>query len=138
MTESDSKVWLGEYGYPLKIEEYDNETLILSAELVEYRYLKVDDPSASTSIHWSGICFGILFVAGVLFVVGFTSFNVWHSRKNLERMEDFNVGELNELLAVGISRNEDVDSTTMKGDTENVSDRDERISKLMERYTEND
>ena len=83
------------------------------------------------------VAFSISTWVGVLFVFGFASFNIWNSRKNLMGKDDFNVDELNELLAASRSGDEDVDSTTMKESAENISDRDERISKLMEKYSHN-
>ena len=131
LSENITYVWLGEYGYPLKIEEYNNESLVFSAELLEYRYLKVNDPTASTSIHWSGICFGLFFISGLLFVVGFAAFNFRHSREQKAQTSDFDVEDLNEML----NSNRSLRTSKEQNNSDLISDRDERINSLMEKYS---
>ena len=136
MTENDTYMWLGEYGYPLKIEVYDNETLTFSAELLEYRYLKVKDPTASTSMHWSGICFGLFFTGGLIFVVGFAIINVLKSRASVAKNSEFDVEGLNEMLH-GTRRNR---TTLKQGNNSSeeglkLSEQEERINQLMDKYS---
>ena len=82
-SENRSTVHLSKLGYPLRIEEYMGEELVLNASLSDFRYLKAPDPSARQSIQWGGICFAAFFVTSALFLVSVSLWE-WRDKRRVE------------------------------------------------------